>query len=474
MALRPTHAALFGIVQSTLERRLSEVVRAQAQASSGKRITRPSDDPVGASLAIDLRGEQALVARWRETASTSRPYLDSSNSALDSAQELVGQIRALAVQGLSATMNSSDRDGLANQIESLKASLLDVANTNFDGKYLFGGTASNAKPFTSGAGGKVSYRGNDELHSVILGLGVEVPINVPGSDLFQARDPRGLVISGLSGVAVGNAPSQGEEWVNIDVRHDATSGTPGSGMVLVNGGSTDSFLGARDLVVDATAGTVRFGSGPVVHLPDVTDPSAADVLVRDENGAVIHIDARGFNGTSSTATMTGTGSIRAGSGDFVAIDPSATAFELVDPTTDSILRVDTTAVVRATRDVAQFAGTSDVFSAIDGIVEDLRNDGDLSLDETQARMDARLQELIRNHDAILTGIGRAGASTQRLAATDERLSNQQLTVAGRLSQVEDIDIADAILAMTRAQQSLELAQSTGARLLQTSLLDYLR
>jgi len=474
MPLRPTHAAIFGLVQSNLERRLGEVIRAQEQASTGKRILRPSDDPVGASLAIDLRGERALVDRWRETASTSRPYLDAANSALDSAQDLIGQIRSLAVQGLSATMSQSDREGLANQIESIKASLVDTANTNFDGKYLFGGTASNSKPFHAGAGGKVSYRGNDELHSVILGLGVEVPINVPGSDIFQSYDPRGLSVAGASGVAVGVGPSQGQAWVAIDVRHDATSGTPGSGIVLANGGSSDSMLGQRELVVDGVARTLRLGNGPLVHLPDLSDPAAADIALRDEHGAVVRVDARNFDGTSSTATLTGTGSIRAGSGDYVAIDPLATGFQLVDPTTGATLNLDTTAVVRASQDVARFEGTVDVFTAVDGIVEDLRNDQDLSLDEIQKRMDARLGELIRNHDAILTGMGRAGAATQRLQATDERLSNQQLTVAGRLSEVEDVDITEAILAMSKAQQSLELAQSTGARLLQTSLLDYLR
>lgn len=474
MPLRPTHAALYGLVQSNLERRLGEVVRAQEQASTGKRILRPSDDPVGASLAIDLRGEQALVDRWRETAATSKPYLDASNSALDSAQDLIGQIRALAVQGLSATMVDSDRDGLANQIESLKASLVDIANTSFDGKYLFGGTNSNSKPFKVGADGKVAYRGNDELHSVILGLGVEVPINVPGSDIFQSYDPRGLSIAGASGVKVGTGPSQGDEWVSIDVRHDATSGTPGSGIVLANGGADDSMLGQRDLVVDGAARTVRLGNGPVVQLPLATDPAAADFAVRDENGAVVHIDTRNFDGTSSTATLTGTGSIRAGSGDYVPIDTLATDFQLVDPTSGAVLTLDTTAVVRSSQDVARFEGTIDVFTAIDGIVEDLRNDQGLSLDEVQKRMDARLGELIRNHDSILSGMGLAGAATQRLAATDERLSNQQLNVAGRLSEVEDVDITEAILAMSKAQQSLELAQSTGARLLQTTLLDYLR
>jgi flagellar hook-associated protein 3 FlgL len=474
MALRPTHAALYGQVQSNLDRRLSEVIRAQEQVSTGKRILRPSDDPVGASLAIDLRGEKALVERWRETASTSRPYLDAANSALDSAQDLIGQIRALTVQGLSATIGGTGRDGIANQIESLKASLVDIANTSFDGKYLFAGTASNTRPFQSGADGQVAYRGNDDLHSVILGLGVEVPINVPGSDLFQARDPRGLVVSGLSGVVASGSPSQGEGQLTIDVRHEATSGTPGSGIVLASGGALDSILGGRDLVVDAAAGTIRLGNGPLAHLPDPADPIAADFVLRDEYGAVVHLDARAYDGTSSSATLIGTGSIRAGSGDFVPIDPLAASFELVDPTSGSVLRVDTTAVVRSTQDVARFDGTVDVFAAIDGIIADLRNDGDLSLDEIQSRLGSRLSELIRNHDAILTGIGRAGAATQRLQATDERLSNQQLTVVGRLSEVEDVDVTEAILAVTRAQQSLELAQTTSARLLQTTLLDYLR
>jgi flagellar hook-associated protein 3 FlgL len=129
--------------------------------------------------------------------------------------------------------------------------------------------------------------------------------------------------------------------------------------------------------------------------------------------------------------------------------------------------------VRASQDVARFSGTVDTFAAIDGIVSDLRN-STLSLDEVQARMNGRLAELIRNQDSVLGAIGRAGAASTRLQSTDSRLSDQQLAVAQRLSGVEDIDPAQAILAMTRAQQSLQLAQMTATRVLQTSLLDYLK
>jgi flagellar hook-associated protein 3 FlgL len=473
MSLRPTQSAAYDIISNSLSLRLAELLQAQQETSTGKRILKPSDDPVGASQAISLQGEQDAIGSWRNTAASGGSFLDATNTALGSAEDLIGQIRALSVQGLSGTLNGNDRLTIADQLEQLKGSLMDVANTNLDGKYLFAGSASAAKPFVSAANGSVSYRGNDEVQSVILGRDVEVPINVTGSSVFQSQAPQGLAISGVSGLAVGASPSQGKGWVTVDVRHDATTGSLGSGLALANGGADDTILGDRTLTVDAANRTVRLGSGLTYTMPPAGDPSGADFVVRDEHGAEVHLDVQGFDGTSSNSTLTGTGSIRAGDGTYVPIDSSQSDVELDDPTSGAILHVDETHIVRASQDVARFSGTVDAFTAIDGIISDLRNTS-LSLDEVQARMNGRLAELNRNQDAILDAISRAGAATTRLQSTDSRLSDQQLQVAQKLSSVEDIDPAQAILAMTRAQQSLEMTQMTASRVLQTSLLDYLK
>jgi flagellar hook-associated protein 3 FlgL len=473
MSLRPTQAAAYGIISQTLDLRLAELMNAQQETSTGKRIQTPSDDPVGASQAINLQGELTEIGSWRDTAGAGGSFLDATNTALSSASDLIGQVRALAVQGLSGTLTGSDRITVANQLEAVKASLLDVANTNFDGKYLFAGSASATQPFTSTANGTVKYVGNDELQSIILGRGVEVPINQPGSGVFMTQQPQGLAISGVSGLAVATSPSQGKGAITIDVRHDATTGTLGSGLVLASGGSVDTMLGSRTLTVDAAARTVQLGSGPVYTIPTSTDPGAADFIVRDEHGAAVHLDVQGYDGTSSSSNLTGSGSIRAGTGTFVPIDFTQSDVELDDPTSGATLHVDTTNVVRATQDVGQFAGTVDTFAAIDGIISDLRN-GSLSLDEVQARLDGRLSEVNRNQDAILNAVGLAGAATNRLQSTDSRLSDQQLAVTQRLSDVQDIDPAQAILAMTQAQQSLQMTEMTASRVLQTSLLDYLK
>ncbi|MFN0007793.1 MAG: flagellar hook-associated protein FlgL [Planctomycetota bacterium] len=473
MPLRPTQSAAFGMISRTLSLRLAELLDAQQMTSTGKRILKPSDDPVGASMAISLRGEQASIGTWRRTASAGRSFLEATNSALVSAQGLFSEIRALSVQGLSGTMTGGDRLVVADQLEALKASLLDVANTTFDDRYLFAGSASSATPFTMAANGRVSYLGNGEIESVLLGEDVEVSINEPGSSAFLAQDPRGLSLSGVTGLQVGSSPNQGRGWVTIDVRHDATTGTLGSGVVLANGGADDTILGDRGLVIDSVARTVKLGNGRTVNFPQPGDADIANYVVRDEHGAVVHLDFSGYDGTDSTSTLTGTGSIRAGNGAFVALDPSQTDLELVDPTSGAVLHVDATGVVRASQDLARFSGTVDSFDAIDGIIADLRNES-LSLDEVQARMEGRMAELIRNQDAVLAALGRAGASLTRLQSTDSRLSDRQLAVTQRLSGVEDVDATEAILAMTRAQQSLELAHMAAARLMQTSLLDYLR
>jgi len=461
------------MISRTLSLRLAELLDAQQMTSTGKRISKPSDDPVGASVAIGLRGEQAAVETWRRTAGAGNAFLGATNAALVSAQELFSQIRAHAVQGLSGTMTGADRLVVADQLEGMKASLLDIANSSFDGKYLFAGSASAAKPFESAADGVVSYRGNDEIETVLLGEDVEVPINVPGSSVFFAQDPQGLALSGLTGLRIGSSPNQGRGWLTIDVRHDATAGTPGSGVLLANGGADDTILGDRVLAIDASARTVRLGDGPAVSIPDPGDAAASDFVVRDEHGAAVHLDFSGYDGTSSSSSLTGSGSIRAGDGAFLALDLSQTDVELTDPISGAVLHVDATGVLRASQDVARFSGTVDAFETIDGIIADLRNES-LSLDEVQARMDGRLAELIRNQDAVLGALSRAGASITRLQSTDVRLSDRQLAVSQRLSGVEDVDAAEAILAMTRAQQSLELAHMVASRVLQTTLLDYLR
>ena len=103
--------------------------------------------------------------------------------------------------------------------------------------------------------------------------------------------------------------------------------------------------------------------------------------------------------------------------------------------------------------------------------------GDFLSIETQlaeSRLELRFEELGENYDRILKGLGTLGARTERLLSSGTRLETLSLNLDGLLSQIEDIDITKVILDMNRSEQTLQLTQATGSRLIQNSLLNFLR
>ena len=102
-----------------------------------------------------------------------------------------------------------------------------------------------------------------------------------------------------------------------------------------------------------------------------------------------------------------------------------------------------------------------------------QNTVDGKFQELNARLGARLEEFDRGHEQVISSLTRLGSRSARLDGADARLASVELELQGRLSMTEDIDLGQAALEMARTQQSLEVVQAAGARLLQQTLLNYL-
>ena len=139
-----------------------------------------------------------------------------------------------------------------------------------------------------------------------------------------------------------------------------------------------------------------------------------------------------------------------------------------------MLHLDLSGMVRAVDDLATFSGQANVFDVLEGMAQDLENAGGLSAGDVQQRLAARLVEFDKNQDALLSALGTLGARAERLIDADGRLQDMETHLASLLSSTEDADLASTILEMSKAEQTLQLAQATGSRLINTSLLDYLR
>jgi flagellar hook-associated protein 3 FlgL len=481
MNIRPTQASISAQIQSGLFHNLSDLVQAQSQIASGKRIQRPSDDPVGSALALSFRRALEASERYRASIQSGRTLVDTGAARLGEASGLLTEARELLIQGLNGTLNGEDRALLATQVSLIRDQMLGVANAQTHGRYLFAGTVTEAAPFaeesaqgTTGGEPPVTYRGNGESQELLVGAETRIQTTLGGEQIFALQDPSGIAFAGLTGIAAGTSANQGTGWLDLQLRHDATSGALGGGLAFAAGGANDTLLGDHQLVVDATAGTVQLGSGPAVRIPQPGDPDLADFTVTSAGGAELHLDFSAYTGVDVNAAVHGDGSISLDGTSFTPLTFTETDLELVDPTSGRVLHVDTTAVHRAGPELVQFGGTIGVFELLAGIAGDLNNVQGLSADELSQRLGMWLGELDRNQQNVLQATGVLGANGQRLVRMEEGLLLSEVETHGLLSGIEDADFSQVVLDMTRAEQTLELAQATSVRLLSTSLLNFLR
>ena len=476
MAIRPTQASSYDNVRRGLNFNFLKLIRAQEQVSSSKRILRPSDDPVGTATSLAISRQIGEVDRYKSAVGTARPLIDAGIAAIDEAGSLYSEARELVIQGLNGTLNNNDRQALGQQIELLKARLVEIGNTKLGDRYLFGGTQSSVAPFNEQAspfGQQVVYGGDTSARSVTIGVGVQVPVNIAGNDVFAQFQASGTSYAGLTGLAAGTSADEGSGYRYITVRHDSTTGTLTNGAAQVASGANDTIVGDHTIVLDGTARTAQLGSGRVLNLPAVGSADLADVTLTDDDGSVVHLDLSAWNGADTTSTLTGAASISLDGTNFTALNLTDTNLELIDETTGTTVHVDTTGVTRTGTELLTFGGTVNAFDALQGMADDLRNIHGLDAHALQQRLSARLAEFDRNYDNMQISQGTLGARSQRLTATESRLGDFGVSLEGLKSSVEDADITSVILDMTRAEQTLQLAQATGARLLQNSLLNYL-
>ncbi len=475
MNIRPTQHSNYELVRSGLNLNLAKLIRAQEQVSSGKRLLRPSDDPIAASTVLALQRQLGDVSRYSKAIDSARPLLEQGMGALNEASNILVEVRGLAVQGLNGTLNSVDRHALAQDLRLLKSRLLEVGNTKLGDRYVFGGTAAQDMPFTEAdvnGQPRVVYHGDSASRTVAVGPGVDLAVNIPGNEAFGRFESSGVHYVGASGVASGTSADAGTGYGYITIRHDSTSGAIGSGVQLAGGGANDTLIGNRKLTIDAAAGTVQLGSGTALAIPAANSADVADFTVTDENGAVLHLDFTNYDGTDSTSTLTGNGSVSLDGTNFTALDLNNANMQVTD-SNGTVLHINATGIVQATTDLYSFDGAVNTFDVVQGMIDDLENKDGLDDKRLLGRLSARLSEFDRNFDNVQIALGTLGSRSQRMDSGKSQLDGLSISLQGLVSNNEDVDLASVVLDMNLAQQTLQVAQATGARLLQNSLLNYL-
>src|SRR5690625_851510 len=115
------------------------------QLYTGKKITRPSDDPVIATQGMIYRTQVAEVKQYKRNTGEINNWMDNTDAVLDKSTQAMQRIRELAVQASTSTYGEGERASIKEEVEQLKEHLIELANTSVNGKYIFNGT-NTGKP----------------------------------------------------------------------------------------------------------------------------------------------------------------------------------------------------------------------------------------------------------------------------------------------------------------------------------------
>ncbi|MFY4818467.1 flagellar hook-associated protein FlgL [Aliarcobacter butzleri] len=108
----------------------------------------------------------------------------NADSAISSVKLKLESIKEELIKANTSTTSIEGLEAIAQNLSGYKQNLLDLANTQVEGQYLFSGSDSSVKAFTMDANGKVTYNGNDSLRKIAVDEGSYRESGVNGLDLF--------------------------------------------------------------------------------------------------------------------------------------------------------------------------------------------------------------------------------------------------------------------------------------------------
>lgn len=167
-----------------LQRTSERLAMNESQISTGKRLTKPGDDPTAAALILDFGNSIQANTQYVKQADSALSFLTSSEDVVTAAIDLNQRLQELAQQGLNS-VSAGTSSAIVAELDGIRTNLLSLANTKDQGKYLFAGTATQTTPFVDAAPPAApTYAGNSGSISLDVAASTSVATNIPGDQVF--------------------------------------------------------------------------------------------------------------------------------------------------------------------------------------------------------------------------------------------------------------------------------------------------
>ena len=499
MVIRISENIKFNTIVDNMFKSQDSYNKLAEKIASLKEINRPSDDPIGMNRVLNLRESRASVEQYTRNMDGCESWLTITESKLSAAGELLADARVVAIAQSTATETAEGRSSEAGTVQQLIDEMLTLANSKYDGRYLFSGAKTEEAPFSSseisagevgaaianggntfdgevtssgtytgdldksyvveivdgGALGVATYKVSDDggvtwsdppslvTGTITLGDGIELTFTVTGvnldaGDIFSVQAPYYI---GEPVGADGNGDYDGTV-TSGGVYSGSANGT--YAMKIVTDGKT---LANTEYQVSSDGGKT-WGLVKTDLAPDTFVDLADGVKLKfTEGGTNLSEDDIFYFHAFAPGYYNGNGeemSVNIGEGTPFAYSVSGeAAFTVTEE------------------------GSVDVFGVLNELKTALETN---DVDGIAACLDG----LTAAADQISKNISKCGARMNRLEIAKKNMADMDMDLVGLISNVEDADVSEIITKFAMKEIALKASYATASKIGNLTILDFLR
>ncbi|MDR6726536.1 flagellar hook-associated protein 3 FlgL [Paenibacillus amylolyticus] len=228
--MRITNNMLSSQLLLNLNRNAQQMNNTQTQLATGRKINKPSDDPVGITYSLRYRAELSSNEQYQKNVDSVISWLEFNDTVMNQAGSVLQRLRELTVQGSTGTNPQSALDSINEEVKELKEELIDISNSKLNGKYIFNGETYDIQPYdfpknpdgTSDTTNVATVVTDKGIINFVVGESVQLPINVNGNEVFgSGTEKDNLFVTAnniMKALTEGDTEELAKQLDNIDTR----------------------------------------------------------------------------------------------------------------------------------------------------------------------------------------------------------------------------------------------------------------
>lgn len=180
--MRVTQNASANNALYNIQQQRSRLDSLQESISSGRKINRPSDNPISAGVLLDVNDRLAAIEQYSTSINKANTFVKFTDTALTGMTDVLAQAQKLVGTINSGSSEPSMRQSAHDQLVDLKKQIVDMANTQMGDQYIFGGAINNIPPFNNSNN---TYAGNSSQLTIEIAKGTTQAVSITGDRLLK-------------------------------------------------------------------------------------------------------------------------------------------------------------------------------------------------------------------------------------------------------------------------------------------------